>query len=461
MKNRVLRFADVFAGLGGFHVALGALGHECVFASELDSDLKHLYKRNFGLKPHGDIRECWSAIPDHDVLCAGFPCQPFSKAGGQKGLNCPDSGDLFDYIVRVLTKRKPEFLLLENVPNLVRHDGGATWLEMQDQLRSAGYAVACKILSPVMFGIPQKRDRAIIIGRRFDNGGLEGFEWPEASHTEEDASIVTVLDKLPNNATPLPEVFNRYLAVWQEFLDLIPADTPLPSFPIWAMEFGADYPIDDIAPVVRSRRSLSRYKGQFGQPLRGMTTEERIFALPPYARRSEPFPEWKKRFIRQNRAFFAKHREMLRDWLPKIKNFAPSFQKFEWNWKDGPRSLDDKIVQFRASGIRVKRPNVAPSLVALTTSQVPVVTWEKRYMTMRECARLQSLGDLQYLPTSKTKAHHALGNAVNATVIERVAAELLSFDILQTPDTDASQYEVSHQLDTPATTKNAVEGAPL
>lgn len=461
LKNRVLRFADIFAGLGGFHVALSVLGHECVFASELDTGLKDIYKRNFGIKPHGDIRESWSEVPDHDVLCAGFPCQPFSKAGGQKGVACPDSGDLFDYIILILTNQKPEYLLLENVPNLVRHNGGATWLEMQDQLQGAGYAVTCKILSPVMFGIPQKRDRAIIIGRRLDSGGLDGFEWPEASHTEEDASIMTVLDTFPDDATPLPEALNRYLAVWQEFLNLIPADSPLPSFPIWAMEFGADYPIDDVAPVERSARSLSRYKGQFGQSLRDMTTEERVLALPRYARGSEPFPKWKKRFIQQNRAFFAKHQEMLRSWLPKLSDFAPSFQKFEWNWKDGPRTLDDKIVQFRASGIRVKRPNVTPSLVALTTSQVPVVTWERRYMTMRECARLQSLGDLQYLPTSKTKAHHALGNAVNATVIERVAAELLSFDILQTPGTDLIQCEVSPQLNTAAPDKCAVEAAPF
>ena len=227
------------------------------------------------------------------------------------------------------------------------------------------------------------------------------------------------------------------------------------------MEFGADYPIDGIAPVERSARSLSRYKGQFGQSLSGMTAEERKFALPPYARGSEPFPDWKKRFIRQNRTFFAKHHEVLREWLPKLNSFATSFQKLEWNWKDGPRSIDDKIVQFRASGIRVKRPNVAPSLVALTTSQVPVVTWERRYMTMRECARLQSLGDLEYLPTSKTKGHHALGNAVNATVIERAATQLFSFNILHFSETDAIQYEVSDQFNAPATVTHAVEAAPL
>ena len=81
-----LKFIDLFAGLGGFHQALAKLGHECVFASELDGDLAELYRKNFGIKPHGDIRQVdLKAIPDHDILCAGFPCQPFSKAGNQKG----------------------------------------------------------------------------------------------------------------------------------------------------------------------------------------------------------------------------------------------------------------------------------------------------------------------------------------------------------------------------------------
>lgn len=88
--GRELRFIDLFAGLGGFHLALKELGHQCVFACEIDEDLAALYEENFGLKPHGDIRTLdLRSVPDHDVLCAGFPCQPFSKAGEQRGLECP------------------------------------------------------------------------------------------------------------------------------------------------------------------------------------------------------------------------------------------------------------------------------------------------------------------------------------------------------------------------------------
>jgi len=148
--------------------------------------------------------------------------------------------------------------------------------------------------------------------------------------------------------------------------------------------------------------------------------------LPPYALdESDSFPDWKKQFIQQNRTFYRRHKKVIDPWLPKIADFAPSFQKLEWNWKGGPRDIWKSIVQFRASGIRAKRPNAAPSLVALTTSQVPVIPWEMRYMTMTECARLQSMGELKYLPETQGAAYKALGNAVNVKVIGAVAKSLI------------------------------------
>lgn len=124
---RKLKFIDLFAGLGGFHIALKSFGHECVFASELNAELQDLYAKNFGVKPHGDIRNVdVYTIPSHDILCAGFPCQPFSKAGAQKGFECPQWGMLFDDIVEILRHHKPTYFIIENVPNLSSHDGGKT-----------------------------------------------------------------------------------------------------------------------------------------------------------------------------------------------------------------------------------------------------------------------------------------------------------------------------------------------
>lgn len=114
-----LRFIDLFAGLGGFHLALKTLGHECVFACEVNDDLAALYEKNFGIRPHGDIRKLnISSVPEHDILCAGFPCQPFSKAGDQQGFDCPQWGDLIDYAIRILRTHKPRYFIIENVPDL-------------------------------------------------------------------------------------------------------------------------------------------------------------------------------------------------------------------------------------------------------------------------------------------------------------------------------------------------------
>src|ERR1700730_5789482 len=136
-----MRFVDLFAGLGGFHRALTELGHECVFASEIDPQLRTLYAANFpdsARVVHGDIRECKDKVPAHDILCAGFPCQPFSKSGSQLGLDDETRGTLFHEILEILKKRQPRYVILENVGNFERHDSGRTWQVVKEKLTGLG-----------------------------------------------------------------------------------------------------------------------------------------------------------------------------------------------------------------------------------------------------------------------------------------------------------------------------------
>ena len=275
-----MKFIDFFAGLGGFHQALSQRGGECVFASELNSDLADLYEKNFGVRPAGDIRAVdLDTIPEHDILCAGFPCQPFSKAGDQKGLECPQWGNLFDYVVAILQKKKPRYFIVENVPNLMRHRGGETWDIICDQLRDLGYDISFERLSPHMFGIPQKRERAFIVG---DLQGLDGFAWPIPDVIEA-TSIRSVLDDEPDDAHALNKNHIRYIETWQDFIAALPKEEHIPSFPIWAMEFGATYPLEGLTPHVMGYRGLGKFKGAFGASLSRLKPETVKERLPTYA----------------------------------------------------------------------------------------------------------------------------------------------------------------------------------
>lgn len=419
-----MKFIDLFAGLGGFNLALTRNGHECVFASEIDEGLRKIYMQNHGLLPHGDIKSIKAKeVPEHDILCAGFPCQPFSKAGEQNGFKDEKSGDLFYHIIKILRLRKPTFIMLENVANFERHDNGRTWRIAKKLLIDLGYEVDIKKLSPHWFGIPQIRERVFIVGSR---KGLAHFKWPEKQMVEGDISITSVLDTFPADARYLSEQVIRCIEAWQLFLNTYPKDVNLPSFPIWSMEFGATYPFEEETPWKIGSEKLRRYLGSHGKSLENLTDEELFLALPSYARTKEDkFPDWKIRFIKQNRKLYEDNKKWIDEWLPNILDFPSSFQKFEWNCKGAERNLTNLVLQCRASGLRAKWPTTSPSLVAMTATQVPIITWENRYMTPRECARLQSMDTLMYLPDRLTSAYKALGNALNVEVVTRIARSLI------------------------------------
>ena len=418
-----MKFIDLFAGLGGFHLALSELGHECVFASEIDNGLRETYKRNFGIYPEGDIQLVDEKdIPEHDILCAGFPCQPFSKAGGQKGLKDRKRGGLFHDIIRIVKYHKPKYIILENVPHIRHHNHGKTWLKMERLLMKEGYSVYLTDLSPHQFGIPQIRFRTYIVASL---NGLDGFSLPVNFNKTKKTSVRAVLETNPKKPWLVPQRVIECLNVWQEFLDSTPKDTKIP-LPLWTMEFGANYPYKRTTPHLLSSKKLRMYKGSFGKRIPNVRKKHAMLYLPSHARRTDRhFPEWKIEIIKKNRDFYKQNKDWLDLWIQKIQNFPPSYQKLEWNCSVEQRKIYSYIIQMRPSGVRVKRLDTAPTLVAMNMTQIPIIPWESRYMTLTECKRLQSMNSLKYLPERRTKAYKALGNAVNVEVVKTVAKSLL------------------------------------
>lgn len=180
VKNTV-RFIDLFCGIGGFRYAIEGVAAkvgvaaECVLSSDIDQDCQKAYAANFGDTPAGDIHAIdASAIPDHDILLAGFPCQPFSIIGHRKGFE-DARGTLFFEIARILEAKKPHAFVLENVKLLAGHNGGKTLARILEVLRGLGYQVDKKIFNALDFGLPQKRERIFIVGFRKPCD----FEWPK------------------------------------------------------------------------------------------------------------------------------------------------------------------------------------------------------------------------------------------------------------------------------------------
>lgn len=434
-----MRFVDLFAGLGGFHHALSQLGHRCVYACEIDPPLRQLYQSNFGIHSEvvgDDVRQIKSSLPAHDILCAGFPCQPFSKSGNQFGMKDQTRGTLFHEIVEIASRVKPEFLLLENVGNFERHDKGRTWQIVQESLGGIGYNIAGTVhvssggsglISPHHFGYPQTRERFFVVGRY--RAPLVSPFPPKTSKSTSLASIAIPAEELTEEERKESELPSHYVSCiehWNEFLQRLPGSCQLPSFPIWGDEFGATYPFELSTPHHHTRIELLRaMEMQYADFL---SKRELLSLLPAYAQSTEThFPRWKIDFIRRNRAWFASIAKYIpKRWIDQLHSFPPSLRKLEWNCQGEQRDLWNHVLQFRPSGLRVKRYASSPALVAMTLSQVPILGPERRFVTRREGLRLQGFPDTHLLPPSHEEAFRALGNAVHVGVVMEIARNFLA-----------------------------------
>ena len=437
-----MRFIDLFAGLGGFRLALERFGHECVFASEIDAQLREVYDQNFpgGPPARGDIRLSKDEVPPHDVLCAGFPCQPFSKSGAQAGMSDPTSGTLFHEILEILEAHRPNFVILENVGNFERHDGGRTWQVVKSSLEGLGYDVRGTehvasggdgLLSPHHLGFPHHRERFFAVAA-LDGLPAKPFPPRDRQASTSMASVVqkeSELSAQDRAETRIADQHRRCIDHWNAFLAALPEEK-LPSFPIWGDEFDAQYTYDGgtpwgeaQAPAIQAAVNGMPFSSEGVSPV-----SEDFDLLPSYARtKTAKFPPWKVRFIRSNRAWLSKIQDELpTGWVRDLQDFPPSLRKLEWNCQGEERDLWKHILQFRPSGLRVKRYRNSPSLVAMTSTQIPIFGPERRHMSRVEGRRLQGFPDDFRVPASKDATFKALGNAVHVEVVHRIAATLLT-----------------------------------
>lgn len=380
------KFIDLFAGIGGFHQAMVQLGGQCVYASEIDKFCIERYKENYNIDADHDITKINpEEVPDHDVLCGGFPCQAFSKAGKQKGFE-ETRGTLFFYIEKILQAKKPKYIVLENVRNLVSHDNGNTWKVIRQHIIDCGYRITENpiIISPHQLGIPQLRERVVILGV-YDPDNTDKYLNIDlgAMKDKKDNSIESILE--PNNNEDKYKISKqeeRVLNAWDEFYKMI--DLKVIGFPIIVDFFDGHIDPD--------------------------------------------YPNWKKQFVEKNHALYVLNKNAIDRWIKKWKvyeTFTPTQRKMEWQAGSSIESIWEGLIQFRPSGVRVKSPNCFPALVAMV--QVPIVGKYKRRLTIREAARLQSFPDSFIFDSNDHQAYKQFGNAVNVNVIKTAAEALFNY----------------------------------
>tara|TARA_B100001250_G_scaffold119616_1_gene101543 strand:+ start:373 stop:1698 length:1326 start_codon:yes stop_codon:yes gene_type:complete len=418
-----MRFIDLFCGIGGFHAALHEK-HECVFACDIDRDCRETYEEYFEIHAFGDIREWAKEIDDHELLCAGFPCQPFSKSGKQLGFRDKIRGTLFGEISEIIDQKRPNFVLLENVANLKGHDNGKTLKTIISVLQEMGYFVRSKVLSPHEYGIPHHRPRIFIIGinkkmiREYNK-----FRFPRRlpKRDQNKCHVDSLFDTESEGF--ISESEQTVLDHWTDFMRRLPRGVTPPS-PTWSMEFGRNYSLDEIHPISRLKKErLCEELEMEGIEVKRSWSKDRIMQLfPPYIWKMKgPMPKWKRQFILRNRKFWDEHGKSARmnDWLAKTRTFNHTQQKFEWHVGsvDDP-DLMDYMIHLRPSGIRVSKMNWIPSLVAM--AQIPIIGPWGRRITPREAANAQSFPPEFPLHPTDGVAFRQLGNSVNVEVVRRI-----------------------------------------
>ena len=291
--------------------------------------------------PYGDIKHVDEKnIPNHDILCCGFPCQSFSNAG--KKLAFKDArGLLFDNIVRILSYKKPKIAILENVKHIKHVSDGQVYQYVYDHVESIGYSIFDIELSPDQFGIPQHRHRIIFILIRNDitydkSKILSNIEQNKSKYYDKNAGKKVLLDNVDSRYLIPLEILN-VLTAWNEFIKICQQVGEIVS----PVDIGYFYDLLDSVDV----------------------------------------PDWKRHYINKNKAFYNKYSNLIDKWYKQYKDvlsLRSIYRKLEWQTGTLDGSLFDYYIQIRQSGIRVKKTNTFPALVAIV--QTSIIAKEQRYI---------------------------------------------------------------------------------
>jgi DNA (cytosine-5)-methyltransferase 1 len=386
-----LTFIDLFCGIGGFHQALKKLGAKCILACDINKDCREVYLDNYGIKPVEDVKKINPIqLPDFDILTGGFPCQAFSN-GGKKKCFEDSRGLLFDEIIRIAKVKKPKFMFLENVKHILKVSDGEVINYIKEKINFIGYNLTLFQLSPHNYGIPQQRERVYFVCV------LKTLQPPYNSNP----TIV-----LNPSIDPKTIDFNKFINSENVSSKYYINSSILKTLEAWdeiikQMEVG-----EKLTPTLMINDAFINY------------SEEQL----------NLFPAWKRDIIKKNRPLVQKYYTILDTWYSKHKALLKQREIFgKLEWQAGPITKNESIfnhfIQIRQSGIRVKKCKYFPTLVAI--SQIPIYGKEKRYITPRECARLQSFPEDFKLSIDDKKSYKQLGNSVNVENVFNVISSTL------------------------------------
>tara|TARA_B110000971_G_scaffold220789_1_gene265512 strand:- start:2506 stop:3786 length:1281 start_codon:yes stop_codon:yes gene_type:complete len=391
---KVKTYIDLFCGIGGFHQALNKLNCECVLACDIDKHCRENYKLNYGVDPHPDVK---LINPDDisntiDIICGGFPCQAFSNAGKKKTFS-DDRGLLFDEIMRIAKAKKPKFMFLENVKHILKVGDKKVIEYIRQRIEDHGYTLQIFQISPHEYGVPQQRERVYFVCVRNDIYNGRDIELPEKVNDFKFEEFLTKKEDID------PKYFidgdtRTCLNAWEEMIQIFDVG-------------------EKISPVIMINEHYNNH------------TQEKY----------DSYAAWRQQYITANKPLISKYQDQWDAWYEKHKDILQKREIYgKLEWQAGPIKENDSIydyfIQIRQSGIRVKRAKYFPTLVAI--AQIPIYGKEKRYITPRECARLQSFPEDFNMAVEDKHSYKQFGNAVNVDNVHTVIkATFAHYGIIQ------------------------------